>query len=104
MPASSSAALPLLGGIYSVAAQEFAYLAPSMLSPGAAIVQLVIRLPVPQRLPPQPLAFIRKGQVVVSVGITGRQRNGLSVSGNRLIRPLKFVQHIAQIEKGQHVP
>ena len=39
----------------------------------------------------------------MGVGIAGSQRNRPPVSGNRLIQPLQLVQHVAQVEKRQHV-
>src|ERR1035437_9551675 len=39
----------------------------------------------------------------MGISIAGCQRNRLPVSGNRLIRPLQLVQHVAQVKKRQHV-
>jgi len=49
------------------------------------------------------LALVSQGQVVVGIGVPRRKCNGLTISGNGLIRALEFVQYVAQIEERQHV-
>ena len=48
-------------------------------------------------------AFVGQGQIVVGVGVAGRERNGLEVSGDGFVQPLQLVEDVAEIEEGQHV-
>src|ERR1017187_8752050 len=74
-----------------------------MLGPGAALVEPGIGLPVAQCGAGLALALVSEGQVIVGVGIARRQGYRLKVGSNGLLWPLHLVEHVAQIEEGQHV-
>ncbi len=78
-------------------------LAPRVFRPRAAVIQPDIGLPVAQGQAAFPLALVGQGQIVVCIGITRRQLDGPPVSGDRLVGPVQFIQHVAQVKEGQHV-
>src|SRR5580692_7239760 len=74
-----------------------------MHSPWARVVQLEVSLPVLQRLARFSLTLAGQGEVVVRVGVSGRQLDGGSISGDCILNIAGFVEYVAQIEVGERI-
>src|SRR5579862_7880742 len=74
-----------------------------MIGPGTGAVQPNVRMPVAQRGATLALALIGKRQVVMGIGVAGRQENGPAVGLDGLFGPVEFVEHVAKVEEGEHV-
>ena len=74
-----------------------------MVGPGTAVVELDIGLPVAERGAALAAALVGQRQVVMGVGVAGRERDGFAVGGDGLVEPVELVEHVAEIEVGQHV-
>ena len=48
-------------------------------------------------------ALVGERQVIVGVGVGGRERDGLEIGGDGLVQTFQLIEHVAEIEVGQHV-
>ena len=74
-----------------------------MIRPGADRIELDVRDPVAQRAAALVAALEGEREVVMRVGVAGREADGRLVGLDRLGQPLQLVERIAQIEERQRV-
>ncbi len=85
------------------AAEELVNLAARVVGPGAAVIELDIGAPVAQGAAVFAGAFVGECQVVVGVGVAGRERDGLEVGGDGFLEALELVENVAEIEVGENI-
>src|SRR5271157_2942939 len=78
-------------------------LMPRMHCPGTCAVQLEVNLPMRKRLSRLAETFICQRQVVMRVGIGGRQADGGGVSGHSFGDAARLVEHVAKVEVRQRI-
>ena len=71
--------------------------------PGADGIELDVGAPVAQSGARLAKFFVGEREIVVSVGVGGGQRNGLTISFHRFGQASSLIEHVAQIKIGQSV-
>src|SRR5512146_2358577 len=74
-----------------------------MFCPWAAIVDPHVVLPVAKCRAILAFSLVGQGQIVMRVGISRRQDNGVPVGFNRFVHALKLVKYISKVKICQHV-
>ena len=85
------------------AAEKLANLAAGVFGPGSMVVELDVGAPVAQRGALLAAALIGERQVVVGIGVGWRESDGFEIGGDGFVETFELIEHVAQIEIGQHV-